>query len=399
MSESTQKLLIKQEGIPIGLFVPPPNHEITTERYREIKDAGFTFVLGLTEYDGGTAHIHRALAAAHDNGLQYLVCDPRLVALPANELDKVGPYVTEFSSHPAYAGHLFMDEPNIAQFGKLRDLKAVYQEAAPQGLAYVNLFPTYASNEQLGGEYDEYVRLFMEQFKPDILSYDHYPFIDLRPDRELTITKDYYENLGIIREAVLRSKVPFWLFIQTLSYNEWSRDPLEAEIRWQVYTSLAFGAKGIQYFTYWTPEDGNETFCPGMIDRSGNKTRHYDEVQTLNREIAPLGEVLIHLTSIGVLSHGKVSPPIEGGLTEFAPILRIEGDPAVIGCFHDADDNAYALVVNESFQESCSLNIWLRKSEEPVSVWENGQKTVLHPEQGSLALELRPGEGKLVSFS
>eukprot|EP01050_Picozoa_sp_SAG11_P011400 SAG11_NODE_1206_length_5528_cov_20.313502_6_plen_49_part_00 len=30
-------------------------------------------------------------------------------------------------------------------------------------------------------------------------------------------------------------------------------DVSEAELRWQIYTSLAIGARGVLYFCYWTP--------------------------------------------------------------------------------------------------------------------------------------------------
>ena len=30
-------------------------------------------------------------------------------------------------------------------------------------------------------------------------------------------------------------------------------DISEAELRWQAYTSLAIGSKGVLYFCYWTP--------------------------------------------------------------------------------------------------------------------------------------------------
>ena len=33
------------------------------------------------------------------------------------------------------------------------------------------------------------------------------------------------------------------------------RDPTEAQIRWQVFTSLAYGAKGVLYFTNWVTLD------------------------------------------------------------------------------------------------------------------------------------------------
>ena len=40
-------------------------------------------------------------------------------------------------------------------------------------------------------------------------------------------------------------------------------DQTDAQIRWQIFTSLAYGAKGVLYFCYWSPAG------PGMFDRGG----------------------------------------------------------------------------------------------------------------------------------
>ena len=48
----------------------------------------------------------------------------------------------------------------------------------------------------------------------------------------------------------MRVDVPFWNFfgVQHVFYGE--PDPTEAQVRWQAFTSLAFGAKGLLYFCY-----------------------------------------------------------------------------------------------------------------------------------------------------
>lgn len=63
------------------------------------------------------------------------------------------------------------------------ELVAFLRERDPAHLAYINLLPTYASNEQLGNkgdtvaEYREHLRSFVETVKPAMLSYDHYHFM------------------------------------------------------------------------------------------------------------------------------------------------------------------------------------------------------------------------------
>ena len=53
--------------------------------------------------------------------------------------------------------------------------------------------------------------------------------------------------MELIREAGLRHNVPTWNIIQACSWTPEVRQPSETEMRWQVYTSLAYGFKGILY--------------------------------------------------------------------------------------------------------------------------------------------------------
>ena len=52
----------------------------------------------------------------------------------------------------------------------------------------------------------------------------------------------YFAKLGLIREYGLRYGVPPWNTILSLP-NLAYRDPTAAEMRWQVYTSPAYGIK------------------------------------------------------------------------------------------------------------------------------------------------------------
>ncbi|BBH23089.1 hypothetical protein Back11_44340 [Paenibacillus baekrokdamisoli] len=386
------------KAFPIGMWVSPPVEQITMERYREISEAGINFIIGFREYEGGSEAIRKSLDYADANGLKVLVRDPKINALSKGELGQIKDMIAPYTSHPAYMGHVFYDEPSINQYEELSAKKAEYQKYAPNGLAYVNLFPTYASLEQKGGTYTEYVQQYFEQFKPEVLSYDHYPFLTETKDASGGITEDYFYNLEQIRTAAVEHNVPFWLFIQTLSFNLSHRDPTEEEIRWQVYTSLAYGAKGIQYFTYWTPESGRETFGSGMIDLEGNKTKHYEEVKRLNKEVQDIGSRLLDLKSEGVIHYGSEPPLIENPMQAFEPIASISGDPAIIGCFSTENGRRSVLVVNSSYRESGTTSLQLKSEVKKVTLWKNGALEDKEVTGGKVELQLLPGQGVWLEF-
>lgn len=74
---------------------------------------------------------------------------------------------------------------------------------------------------------------------PDILCMDHYPFFEFPDGSNSTVSvAGYRANLGILREASLEIGVPFWNFFNDVGWATHS-DPTEAQMRWQVFTSLA----------------------------------------------------------------------------------------------------------------------------------------------------------------
>jgi len=398
--KNNERKMEKDNVFPIGLWVTPPVEQITMERYQEIKDAGINFLTGFREFQGGEEAIRRSLDYAQANDLKVLVRDTKLNALGMDQLGQTKELVSMYANHPAYMGHVFYDEPSSQEFERLAALKEEYSKHAPDGLAYVNLFPTYASLDQKGGTSTEYVQKYLSIFKPKVLSYDHYPFLTKPPGSESAdITEDYFYNLELIRSESVKHNVPFWLFIQTISFNLSHRDPTEEEIRWQVYTSLAYGAKGIQYFTYWTPEPaGGETFGEGMIDLQGNQTKHYGEVQRLNREVQSIGPKLMNLTSEGVIHYGNEPALIAEPKLSFDPIEGIAGDPAIIGCFSDDKGRQSILAVNASFQQSSVTTITVKPDIKRVTWWKNGESGESKVIDGEVKLELQPGQGTWVEF-
>ncbi|MCQ6557679.1 beta-galactosidase [Paenibacillus mendelii] len=385
---------------PVGIWVTPPVDEISSERYREIREAGITFMSGFTEWTGGLDIIRKSLDMAQENGLKIIIADPRVRHAMARDTSMLPEILQEFSGHPAFMGHNVCDEPSIAQIAELADLAERYRMDLPDALPFVNLFPTYASEQQLGGTYADYLEQFMSCYKPEVLSYDHYPFLVAKHDDSPDISPQYFYNLHLIREQALLHDVPFWLFIQTLSFNNTNRDPVEEEIRWQVYTSLAYGAKGIQYFTYWTPENGVETFGDAMIDRDGNKTRHYGEVQAVNRELHAIGPILLGLRSTGIRFHGFEPESIPVLTGTVAPIQALSGDPVIIGGFEDTQGKEKLIVVNQSFRQPAEISLTFRaEAGRYAAIWTKGSRTSVNIDSnGILALSLQPGEGKLLEL-
>jgi hypothetical protein len=325
---------VAPEQFLISYWCGPPPGETTLQRYQEIAGAGFNAAMPPC---GGpiTPELNRRLLElCGQTGLKAVISDSRLDpggAEPGSSgfgaaLDGVA---GDYAKSPALLGYFLQDEPSTGQFPRLAPLERGLRERDPKRLAYVNLFPNYASAAQLGASsYSAYVRAFLETVRPRLFSFDYYALLKEgeRPE--------YFDNLEVIRRESLRSGVPFAAVVLSTPHGPY-RDPSEADLRWEVYTALAYGARGILYFTYWTPRDETWHFHNGILDEQGRRTPHYEEVRRVNAELNALGPTLAHLRSEGVYQAGGLpagTQPLPAG----GPVREVRGGDVVVGLFGGA---------------------------------------------------------------
>ena len=341
---------------PISYWVGPPKEFNTLATWQVIKDCNFT-VAG--QYGGySVAETRKMLDFCQQLGLKAFVMDGRTAwqaAFDDNHAKLIASLVADYAAHPALYGYYITDEPASDLFPALGKVSQELQRQDPKHLPYINLLPTYASPEQLGAPtYAEHLDRYLSTAKPGVLSYDHYCLMKDGSDRT-----DYFENLALIREYGLKYGVPPWNIILSLPHLSY-RDPSAAEMRWQVYTSLAYGMKGLMWFTYWTmPEWEKEFGGTAIVDPKGKPARLYPIVKQLNGEARTLGKTLLGLTSTGVFHTGTVPK----GCTRLgvdAPIQLTEAAPLLIGFFTDAKGQQYAMVANRDHAKAAEFDMTLK---------------------------------------
>lgn len=177
-------------------------------------------------------------------------------------------------------GYMLRDEPticnwdsyikdgiNMCELDNLRDyqkenLRELYDGLREQG--YFVFFNLAASSEEKyignSGSYEAYLRKFNEVFHPPVWMFDYYP---VQVDHSQTTSdntvwlvryKVYYSYLKMFRDIAIETGNPFWSYCQSVSYylNGKLAFPVPDEnmLRWEAFTSLVFGAKGIAYWYY-----------------------------------------------------------------------------------------------------------------------------------------------------
>jgi hypothetical protein len=362
--------LIGGPEFPIGLFWPPPPFETTLARYEEIADAGFTFLItGNYLFDQFIGR--HALGFADQVGLKVLVAnDPRVFpaghhltitddrTVPsslttADATTWVRAAVEEYAAYESFVGFNVFDEPSQERFPTVGALTDILRQVRPDLLPYSNLWPGN------GPSYAAFVQSYVDTVRPALISFDRYPILTSGVDL------NYFDTWVIIRDAALRSGLPSWAFIQSVGYNG-HRIPDASELAWQVNVSLAYGCKGIQYFTYWTPDPARgEGFTRALLTVDGKRTPLYGAARTLNRTwLRPVGKQLKPLVSESV-QHAN-EDPLPPSTTPFTPgdyLSDVVGGAVIPGLFRAEPDDGtrWLLVTNRNPNNARSVRIDLNQ--------------------------------------
>jgi hypothetical protein len=312
---------------------------------------------------------------------------------------KLDALITRVRNHPALYSYFITDEPSAAAFPALGKLVAYVRERDPAHLAYINLFPTYANNEQLGTKgdkvtaYKDHLRQYIKVVKPALLSYDHYQFSKQGDN------PDYFLNLSLIRRAALESRVPFLNIVQASTWTPSMRVPSPAELRYLIYTTLAYGGQGISYYVYCAPGHTG-----GIALADGTPTPLYNSLKSLNREFLAIAKELQPLRSLAVYHAGstppgseqlpskapfRFDPPVDH--LDYSPPERVRG--VLIGYFGAGDTPSHAVAVNLDYKNEATVGLT-----GPGSLQAFDAKSGAWSTASGVQLELRlpPGGGKLV---
>lgn len=332
--------------LPILAWHSIPADSTTLERFLEMKNIGIN--MHFSGYPDADA-MERALDLAEQAGIKVIVSCPELNEEPEKT-------VTRFMNHPALAGYFLRDEPNTSAFPELAAWAKRIRATDDNHFCYLNLLPTYAPLEALQAEsYRDYVHRFDQEVPLQLLSFDHYPIVgdNYRPD--------WYENLEIFSDEARKAGKPFWAFALATAHDPYPIPDL-GHLRLQMYSNLAYGAQGLQYFTYWTPgKNPNWNFHHGPIGLDGKRTDVYDKIKTLNTELHALSGVFLGAEVLSVRHTGDSIPQGTVALTELpaqVKSLETEGEGAVVSLLQNKDKQ-FLVIVNRDFKNRMQLHIEL----------------------------------------
>ncbi len=383
-----QEFLLSAWSPPYAWY-PPPYDEQVFDYYHK---ANFDVVLWVAPTDEAMAMVEKfnmkclLIITNLVGGDAYLRADDdNFPPVITNEmLANLDPVIEKYRHHPNVIGYFIVDEPRTPAFQNLGKVVNYLRKKDPTRLGFINLFPGDDD------EYDQYVESFLDITRPELLSYDRYIFHNGRDG-------DYYfYNLATIRKWAMRYDIPFCNIIQAIgtdAYNLNWRTPNEAEHRWLVYTSLAYGVKALIWF-HWHADWG--------VTGSPDRDQIFTSLQKVNAEINRLGPHLLNLKSLGVYHTGTgrsggQSLPIDSWVESGTPDANL-----IIGFFKDEANHDFVMVTNASYRDSVESRLVVHSQIEDLQYFDVQLDNWISidyeatPNGVTFTVPLRAGGGKLI---
>jgi hypothetical protein len=342
------------DGFRLFAWVSPPVESTTSVRLAEMAEAGLNLAMPAWADSGRREDNLERLDFAAAHGIQCLIWDRRFERFLTLDLHSpeggalLDSIVADYSSHPGFFGYYLGDEPPTAQFWFLSELFVALRARDPVHPAWNNLLGPSSFATLSDWELD--VMQYLDRVVPAVLSDDQYDFL-LSGDRHL-----FLPSLVRLRALSDARGIPFWAVVLMIAHGPY-RALTEGELRWQVSMALAYGARGVGYFTWWTPApDPVWNWQEGAIGYDGVPTHWFDTLVRFNPAVRAAGEKLAQL-SWRSTTHAGGAPD---GTVAFTPdvALAAVGGRAAIGEF-EGEGATWLLVSNSDSLAARSITLTL----------------------------------------
>lgn len=372
-------------------YIPLPNGEfpimasyafyddyMTDRQFALVREAGFNIINKRHGYPG----LDTCLKYAAKHGLYVMIAPWNM-----SKLEAVEETVARYKDNPAAWGYNIADEPNADQFDNLAAIVAKLEQLDPGKNSFINLFPDAGKKHLHAPDYRDYVERYVETVNPPFISFDHYP---VRYDKKRGIYVDdgFYKTIGIVADVARESGRPFWSYVLSVKHFIYPK-PEEAHIRFQVFAALAYGARGLSYFTYILPDfdKGKGEFTDAPIDLQGNPTDVWEMVRNVNEEVQNLRGIFLGSETPTVKLTGKSIPPAaEKMQSPPEGFVKLEGEKSglIVSEFTNGDQR-FVMVLNRDVQKGQKVKFSTR---DRFTIIDNSGKEI--PIKSNLSI-LKPG--------
>ena len=305
----------------------------------------------------------------------------RQLGIKALLLDVEPSHAAQYRNDPAVWGYFLTDEPTAKDYQTLADKVRQFWITDPSHPTYINL------GEGLTSQHNKY----LEMVRPSLLSYDYYPWS--------WGFERYFERLEEYRNGALKYDIPLLSFISpnTATKEEIKKYGVQyvpnnnqERLRFVLYTTLAYGIKGIQWF-----------HGRGVWDVSKNYelTTSGRDIALLNSELRILGESLIKMKSTMVFHTAPIPKSTQLIPKDFW--LQVYDSGLMIGVFEDNQAKEYIMIVNKDYTKQRFTKVSFpyhklckEKLNKVYGTWT--EEAMTKDPIPELLLSINPGDGELL---
>lgn len=348
--------------------------------------------------------------------------DPRLTDDQKAFLDRM---VKDLSAYKTFKGFTFRDEPKAGMEKSFKVVKEYLDSLKPGLCYYTSMLPIYADDLTVYSKenttdreaaYKDYVNMFSDAIGE--FGYDSYPlFVD--PVHNATYVRDdWFQNLRIVAENAKEKDYDMTLTVQSMSEGIPDGEDTtvhkylptkKSQITYQVYSALAYGAKAINYYTYWQHWQNTDTFTiyssmvnyPEKNGQEAVKTEAYYAVKEANEEIKKFDHVFLNFDWEGTMAVTDENKTMSNLIRQAGDYKspRIDSvtatEETVIGCLKDDKGYDGYMIVNATDPGQDIPNkvtIKFKKATKAM-IYVHGEEQTVDLKDGSYTFELASGDG------
>lgn len=353
---------LAEVSLPIVGWGAFPHRIASAERYREAKDAGFTY---LTQWCDSPDNVGRLLSEADKAGVKLIIGIKEDVR---KMMDLAEAFTAAAKDSPALGYYYIADEPHIREAEAIRDCVNRYAALDPAHSCYVNLYGAVCDlwnrrDEELQRKltgcatYAEYIHRFYDMVPLKMISFDTYPVLSFKPladsslrlhGERVFLRERWYETLETTSSFARERKIPMFAFALATAHRHYPGHhypaPTMAHLRLQHYSNLAYGAQTLQYFR--------------CVNRS---SLVYDRVREMNKELQARAYVFAGCEVVDV-SHTGIDVPIgtkrlkKESLPPFVKSFSVPNGGTAVVSWLKTGEREYLVIVNRDPNDDMTFN-------------------------------------------
>lgn len=369
--EPEVEVWVTDEKMPILSWKSIDLVNSSIKNYQELAECGYTHSLStiwggedpLTKYNATLLEL--ALNCAEQTGIKVIAGCHELHTDTENTVNR-------FKNHPAIVGWFLMDEPKLHEIPALGVLGNRIKSIDNKNFVYVNLRPSDATEEQMGtSNYMTYLNSYLQNIPVEFLSFDKYP-CQINSEGKNYVLDYWYDNLQIFADASKRESKPFWAFACCTKFEPEQATPTLETLRLQMYTNLAYGAQGLQYYVY-----------------QGPSSPLYNSVKQLNKEIQNFAKVFLNAKTTSITHTGRTIPFNTKRFENPPPVIRkfLTGDAGAVVSVLEKGNRKFFVVVSRDINNPLPVTIEVDPSVRKVT-----KTGTLEPVKGTVTEQVPPGD-------